>query len=429
MNKRPVDVMLFDPARHEPLRPLPWDEGRARSTIESIVRDTEARFDDGWPMHPLDADGGDADPVHCLYFGSCGVIWALHRLQAIGATTLTRSYGDAIDGLLARNRAWLARIGSTDFASYLMGDTSILMLQHALDPRAGVLDELARLVAANVDHPARELMWGAPGTMLAALLLHERTHETRWAELFRRSAKTLASRLLRSDESDCDYWTQDMYGRSSTYVDAVHGFVGTSLPLTRGRQLLDDDAWRVWEARIVETVSHTAIRQGAFANWLPWLSPPMRDRPLLMQYCHGAPGFIVCLGEFPSSALDDLLIAGGEAIWAAGPLRKGSNLCHGTAGNGYAFLKLYERTRDVGWLSRARAFAMHAIAQFEADAARYGQMRHSLWTGDLGLAIYLFDCIRERARFPTMDVFFAGDVTPAAGTPTAHGASAQIPSR
>ena len=127
---------------------------------------------------------------------------------------------------------------------------------------------------------------------------------------------------------------------------------------------------------------------------------------MLMQFCHGAPGFVITLADFPGASLDDLLLAGGEATWRAGPLAKGSNLCHGTGGNGYAFLKLYERTGDAMWLARARAFAMHAIKQTEADAARYGRMRYSLWTGDPGFAIYLWDCIHARARFPTLDVFF-----------------------
>ena len=59
------------------------------------------------------------------------------------------------------------------------------------------------------------------------------------------------------------------------------------------------------------------------------------------------------------------------------------------------------------WLERARAFAMHAMAQCERDALAYGQLRYSLWTGDLGLAVYLWDCIRARPRFPTLDVFYA----------------------
>ena len=94
-----------------------------------------------------------------------------------------------------------------------------------------------------------------------------------------------------------------------------------------------------------------------------------------------------------------MLIKAGELIWKAGPLTKGPNLCHGTAGNGYAFLKLYRRTGDTKWLERARAFATHAIDQSERHAHDFGQRRYSLWTGDLGLAVYLSDCINGVAHF------------------------------
>ena len=47
------------------------------------------------------------------------------------------------------------------------------------------------------------------------------------------------------------------------------------------------------------------------------------------------------------------------------------------------------------------------LVQMEADEARYGGLRHSLWTGDEGFAIYLWDCIRGAAAFPTVDVFYA----------------------
>ena len=35
----------------------------------------------------------------------------------------------------------------------------------------------------------------------------------------------------------------------------------------------------------------------------------------------------------------------------------------------------------------------------------YGQLRYPLWTGDLGLAVYLWDCLQAQAQFPTVDVF------------------------
>jgi len=189
----------------------------------------------------------------------------------------------------------------------------------------------------------------------------------------------------------------------------VHGFVATCAPITRGRSLIESSEWDSWRQCIITTIRSTAIREGDLVNWPVYVHPPdgaVLSQPLLMQFCHGAPGFVICLAEMPTSDLDDLLIGAGEAIWRAGPLTKGANLCHGTTGNGYAFLKLYQRTEDVRWLERARAFAMHAIGQMEAHARHHGHLRYSLWTGDLGVAIYLSDCIDAAGRFPTSDEFF-----------------------
>ena len=95
-----------------------------------------------------------------------------------------------------------------------------------------------------------------------------------------------------------------------------------------------------------------------------------------------------------------MLLAGGELTWRAGPLVKGSNLCHGTAGNGYAFLALFERTRDELWLGRARAFAMHAVAQVARERAVLQRGRYTLWTGDPGTALYLADCLAGGGTLP-----------------------------
>lgn len=76
---------------------------------------------------------------------------------------------------------------------------------------------------------------------------------------------------------------------------------------------------------------------------------------------------------FASAELDELMLKGGALTWAAGPLAKGSNLCHGTGGNGYAFLRLHERTGEALWLDRARAFAMNAIAQWREAREAVGR--------------------------------------------------------
>lgn len=405
--------MLHDPQRHEALLPVDWDETRARECIEWIVRGTELAFSPQayWPVHPLDMNGGNTDPhqlAPSLYFGACGVMWALHYLQSVGAATLTRSHADGLDLLLEKNREWMQSIGNPGDASYLLGETPILLMAYGHDPSTAVADRLTALIESNLNHPSRELMWGAPGTLLAASFLHERTGDDRWAALFRKTAAALWSQLQWSDEHACHFWTQDLYGRQSTYLDGVHGFVATAAPLIRGRNLLGAEVWQGWQDCIGNTVLRTATWDGGQANWRAELNTPQDPtRPLLMQFCHGAPGFVACLADWPGTAIDALLLAAGEAIWVAGPLRKGSNLCHGTAGNGYAFLKIHGRTGDPLWLARARAFAMHGIAQARADALRHGQLRHSLWTGDPGLAIFLWDCLRAKASFPTLDVFYA----------------------
>ena len=408
--------MLHDPARHEPLVDIAWDETRVRATIARIVDESVAAFSPEtlWPVHPRDLDPGDdpAAPLPCLYFGAAGVAWALDYLDAVGAAA-SPSFAPHLDLLRARNRAWLAAMPGDNAGSYLMGDLPLGMMAWGRAPTAARADALAALIEANIDHPARELMWGSPGSLLAAALLHGRSGDERWAALFRRIAGRLREQLHWSERHQCHFWTQDLYGRRSRYLDAVHGFVATASALIRGRHLLALDDWAEWQRCIETTIERTAWREDGLATWPVQVDePPGAPQKRLMQFCHGAPGFVICLAHLPGTALDALLVEAGEATWAAGPLAKGSNLCHGTAGNAYAFLVLHARTGDARWRDRARAFAMHAIAQFEAETALVGRLRHSLWTGDVGLAIFLWDCLRGRAEFPTLDVFFgaAADV-------------------
>ena len=75
------------------------------------------------------------------------------------------------------------------------------------------------------------------------------------------------------------------------------------------------------------------------------------------------------------------------------------------SGTAFEILSIDIADVDVG----RNVGAQLQIDQAEAEARRYGQLRHSLWTGDPGLAIFLWDCLRARAQFPTLDVFFADE--------------------
>ncbi len=67
-------------------------------------------------------------------------------------------------------------------------------------------------------------------------------------------------------------------------------------------------------------------------------------------------------------------------------------------GNGFAFLALHARFGDEQWLNRAHAFAAHAIEQLDS-----AEQRHSLWTGDIGVALYLHACLEGFHGIPSLD--------------------------
>ena len=49
-------------------------------------------------------------------------------------------------------------------------------------------------------------------------------------------------------------------------------------------------------------------------------------------------------------------------------------------------------------------FAMHALTQTETMRDEHGRGRHTLWTGDLGVALYLRACLDVDDRWPLLDV-------------------------
>jgi hypothetical protein len=247
--------------------------------------------------------------------------------------------------------------------------------------------------------------------MVAALHMHERTHEPRWADVFVAHYEALWARWAWAAEPGCWVWVAELYGDTEARLGALHGFVANAYAIVRGAHLLPAQRRAAALERIRQTLLTTALHDGGCVNWPHHVgrsdrAPPM---PALVQFCSGAPGVIACMGGLATGEatdpLDAALLAAGEFVWRAGPTTKLPVLCHGAVGAGYAFLKLHAWTGDPLWLVRARAFAMHAIDRADRALARYGQRKYSLWTGDLGLAVFLWDCVRVDARLPTLDVF------------------------
>jgi hypothetical protein len=389
-------TVLYEPAQFEPLIAEPWVPARVEDAVAAIAADAEAAFDPRslWPAHEWDA--GDAPlPLERLYDGAAGVVWALDALQRRGQGEPSLDVRAAALRTLERFRAEPDIEPEEEHyhpASLFNGEAGPLLVAFELTGDARLADDLAALLPTSVEGLTDDISWGIPGALLAVLSLHERTGEARWTQ----TAHALASEL-RARRGEDGLWRQDDDYRG---LGTLFGAAGNTLVLCR---VEPDDALARETAALL---GRHAVRADGLANWpgtpRPQLVRP-RDGRICLQWCTGAPA-IVC-GAW--DILDEeLLLAGAELVWQAGAHGddKGHGLCHGTSGNGFALLKAFARTGDEQWLARARRFAVHALAQADRLAATNGRRRYSLFTGDVGTALFAAACLDGDTRFPIIDV-------------------------
>jgi hypothetical protein len=386
--------VLYDPAQFELLTDEPWDAARVEDAIATIVADADAAFDPDllWPAHEWDG-WEEPLPMKSLYVGAAGVIWALDGLRRRGRADTSLDLAAAALRTLELERAEPDSTADEHYhpAALLCGETGPLLVAFRLAPDTALADDLHGLVRANVANPTDDVMWGAPGTLLAALAMGEWTGDPRWEE-----AALATAAALRARRGDDGLWRQDDDYRG---LGTLHGAAGNTLALLR---LGPDDALAAETAAVL---NHTAFREVGLANWpgspRPELAVP--GRGIRLQWCTGAPGILAGASEYLD---EELLLAGAELIWRAGAHgdEKGHGICHGTSGNGFALLKAFARSGDERWLERARRFAVHALGQAERLRAANGRGRYSLWTGDVGTALFAAACLDLDPRYPILDI-------------------------
>ena len=386
--------MLYEPAQFEPLIDEPWDPAAVEDAIATIVADADATFDPDalWPAHEWDG-WEEPLPLKTLYVGATGVIWTLDALRRSGHAETSLDLAAAASRTLELERAEPDSTADEHWhpAALLTGETGPLLVALKLAPDPALADDLHALVRANVANPTDDVMWGAPGTLLAAMAMAEWTGEPRWEEAARETAAALRAR-----RGEDGLWRQDDDYRG---LGTLHGAAGNTLALLR----VGPDETLAGETAAV--LARDAVREDGRANW-----PGSPSRPLAgadgggirLQWCTGAPGILAGAWDYLD---EELVIAGAELIWQAGAHgdEKGHGICHGTSGNGFALLKAFARTGDVLWLERARRFAVHALRQAERIAATNRSRRYSLFTGDVGTALFATACLDVDARFPILD--------------------------
>jgi hypothetical protein len=260
--------VLYRPEAFERLTNESWDERRVRDAIREIVADAEASFDPVtlWPAHEWDSWHTPV-PLKGLYVGAAGVIFALDLLRRRGLAE-TR-----IDLPCAAERALGAWRDAPDFiaglqlptpaaAGLFSGESGILVVAWRLSGAAELADELLTHVRQNAENPANEVMWGAPGTMLAALAMLDWTGDERWADAWRESADVLWARR----QAD-GLWTQDLHGEAFAELGPPHGVVGNALAMLSAEGLLEPERRTALERETDAALARTAVVEDGLANW------------------------------------------------------------------------------------------------------------------------------------------------------------------
>src|SRR6266536_1686331 len=290
--------MLYRPEAFEPLTETAWDDQSAREAIRRIVADVDAAFDADalWPADEW--DGWQAAlPMKNLYVGAAGVIWALDTLRRRGHAETQ------IDLAAAASRTLAAFREAPDFtagielpsrpeAALLTGETGILLVAWRLSPTVDLERDLLEHVRENRDNEVDELMWGVPGTLLAAHAMHEWIRDERWRDARTESAEALWRRR------DADgYWTHRLYGETYRGLGPAHGVVGNVLTLL---PVLDEERRTRLEKETSALLAREAVVEGDLANWPMHAGADLAtdDGEIRVQWCAGGPGIVTSAASY-----------------------------------------------------------------------------------------------------------------------------------
>lgn len=190
---------------------------------------------------------------------------------------------------------------------------------------------------------------------------------------------------------------------NKVYFGAAHGTAGILLILTRlGKQMHPELLKQLIELSLLDS--------GNFASSL------QSQRDSLVQWCHGAPGFIPLLLEYqeylPASEHNTLIDVVLSVIWQRGFLKKGEGICHGLAGNGYVFLSTYLTTKEPVRLIQALCFAQEILNKGIEQCCYTADRPDSMFEGLSGVVHFILDLIQllqdrieDRPHDPSFELF------------------------
>ena len=203
-----------------------------------------------------------------LYVGAAGVLFALDELRRRGhaetrldLAELARRQPRALPraARLHEDRGASPSRASRRSSAARRGSCSS---PGASAPSDELADDLLARVRANVANDADEVMWGTPGTLIAARAMLEWTGDERWREAWHESADALWSR-----RGDDGLWTQRLYGEARPVPRSRR--TGSSGTCRRSGRCSTTSAGAALERETAAVLERTAVVEDGLANWPP----------------------------------------------------------------------------------------------------------------------------------------------------------------
>uniref|UniRef100_T1I120 Lanthionine synthetase c-like protein 1 n=1 Tax=Rhodnius prolixus TaxID=13249 RepID=T1I120_RHOPR len=257
-------------------------------------------------------------------------------------------------------------------------------------------ERLLNVAIANLKLKRISFLNGDAGPLALAIVLYSWKGQEKEAD-------DLIDRLIKLPNIVVDFPDEILYGRAG-YIYAllyVIKHVGRVIPVEevrKNKHLLSEYELNSLIKPTLDWLVSIRFKSGNFP------SSETNDRDRLVQWCHGAPGF-VHLFTLASEVYEDegyLKVARqcGEIVWNRGILVKGYSICHGVAGNAYTFSHLYKVTKDRKYLYRLACF-LHWCTAYPQNEGMKPDRPNSLFEGMSGLAFFLMDSMDPaRSLFP-----------------------------
>ncbi|CAG5895720.1 unnamed protein product [Menidia menidia] len=280
--------------------------------------------------------------------------------------------------------------------TFLCGDAGPLavgaVVHHKLNNTADSSECLTRLlqlqrsVLSPDSEVPDELLYGRAGYLYALLYVNkemgadvvDESTITKVVTAIVESGKSLSAEQKKTDRCPLLYeW------HKKQYIGAAHGLAGIYYMLMQPGAKVHPDLLSELLRPSIDYVRHKRFRSGNFPSSLSNES----DRLVFKEEKY--------LKEAVECA---------EVIWQRGLLRKGYGICHGTAGNGYAFLSLYKLTQEKKYLYRACKFAEWCL-DYGTHGCRIPDRPYSLFEGMAGAIHYLSELENPEAScFPAFEL-------------------------